>query len=167
MMTAAGNYLDWEAISALGGGNDQLPPIPDPEGRFSGLVHGGISTITTAGGEVMLDSAVSYRLQSGEVSTVREGFIFDWASIPRIFAGVLPPSGDGKNCYGIAALFHDWLYCHRKIGGRPVTRAECDEVFLEIMLYVGVSRWLARTMWLAVRLAGWVPWARRRADEII
>ncbi|MEI7437984.1 MAG: DUF1353 domain-containing protein [bacterium] len=88
---------------------------------------------------------------------MREGFVFDWASIPLAFTWYIPPAGDGKNCYGIAALFHDWLYCHRKIGGRAVTRAECDGLFLEIMLYVGVTGWLARTMWAAVRAGGWLP----------
>ena len=146
---------------------DALQPIPDPEGRFAGLVHGGVETITTAGGEVMLDAAVSYRTAAGVISTVKEGFVFDWASIPLAFTWYIPPAGDGKNCYGIAALFHDWLYCHRKIGGRAVTRAECDGLFLEIMLYVGVTGWLARTMWAAVRAGGWLPWWRRADKDII
>ena len=136
---------------------DAIQPIPDPEGRFAGLVHGGVETINTLGGNVMLGAAVSYRTAAGELSTVREGFVFDWASIPLAFTWYIPPAGDGKNCYGIAALFHDWLYCHRKIGGRAVTRAECDGLFLEIMLYVGVTGWLARTMWAAVRAGGWLP----------
>ena len=46
---------------------------------------------------------------------------------------------------------YDWQYCHLKIVGRTVTRAECDGLFLEIMLFFGVTGWLARTMWAAVR----------------
>ena len=109
----------------------------------------------------------------GSGSTERRDLAWDihsprrWASIPVAVTWYIPPAGDGKNCYGIAALFHDWLYCHRKIGGRTVTRAECDGLFLEIMLYVGVTGWLARTMWAAVRAGGWLPWWRRADKDII
>ncbi len=147
--------------------DEPIPPIPDPEGRFAGLTHGGVDTITTFGGNVMFDGAISYRLVSGEISTVKDGFVFDWASVPAIFTWYLPPSGDGRNCYGIAALFHDWLYCHRKVAGRAVSRAECDALFLEIMLYVGVDRRKAILMYRAARLGGWLLWWKRAEKDII
>ena len=101
---------------------------------------------------------ISYRTDAGEISTVREGFVFDFASIPRLLWVRFPPAGDGKNLYGLAAAWHDWLYIHRKIGGRAITRKEADDLFLEIMLYLGVRPWIAHTMHRAVRAFGWTYW---------
>ncbi len=98
---------------------------------------------------------ISYRTGMGEVSTVRKGFVFDFASIPKILWPLVPPAGDGHNLYGLAAVWHDWLYTHRKIGGRAITRREADELFLQIMVYVGVRQWLACAMYGVVRAAGW------------
>ena len=98
---------------------------------------------------------ISYRTAAGEVSTVRAGFVFDFASIPKILWPLVPPAGDGHNLYGLAAVWHDWLYVHRQIGGRAITRREADALFLEIMLYVGVRPLLARAMYPAVRVVGW------------
>ena len=91
-----------------------------------------------------------YRTQAGEVTTVRAGFVFDFASIPRLLWPLFPPAGDGRNLYGLAAAWHDWLLEHRRIGGRAITRREADDLFLEIMLYVGVAPWVARVMYRAV-----------------
>ena len=97
---------------------------------------------------------IGYRTGAGEVSTVRAGFVFDFASVPRILWPLAAPAGDGHNLYGLAAAWHDWLYAHHKIGGRLITRREADALFLEIMLYVGVRPWLARSMFRAVRTFG-------------
>ena len=101
---------------------------------------------------------ISYRTAAGEISTIRAGFVFDFASIPRLLWPLAAPAGDGHNFYGLAAAWHDWLYAHRKIGGRLITRREADALFLEIMLYVGVRPWLAQVMYRAVRLAGAFVW---------
>lgn len=103
---------------------------------------------------------VSYRTEFGELSTVRKGFVYDFASVPRLFWRLLPPTGDGHNLYGIAATWHDWLYVHRKIGGRSITRREADDIFLEIMKYLDVLPMVAATMYRAVRAFGWISWAR-------
>ena len=105
---------------------------------------------------------IAYRTAAGEVSTVRAGFVFDFASVPRILWPLAAPAGDGHNLYGLAAAWHDWLYAHRKIGGRLISRREADALFLEIMLYAGVRPWLARAMSRAVRAFGWRPWSRPR-----
>lgn len=101
------------------------------------------------------------RRTGGEFTTVRAGFAFDFASIPRFLWPLAPPAGDGKNLYGLAAVWHDWLYVHRRINGRPIQRIEADELFLEIMLHVKVQPWIARTMYRAVRLFGGSVWSRR------
>lgn len=94
------------------------------------------------------------------MSTVRTGFEFDFASVPRIFWVLLPPTGLPDQPYGIAALIHDWLCRHRAIAGQPITRAECDRVFREVMEYVGVNKRIAATMYWAVRLAAIVAGIR-------
>ena len=103
-------------------------------------------------------SDIAYSTATGEVSTVRAGFVFDFASVPRMLWPLAAPAGDGHNLYGLAAAWHDWLYAHRKIGGRLITRREADALFLEIMLYVGVRPSLAQVMYRAVRLAGAFVW---------
>jgi hypothetical protein len=105
-----------------------------------------------------MHSDCSYLIYKGPFrgcrSTVRKGFIHDFASIPRLLWRRFPPAGDGRNYYGLAAVWHDWLYEHQQVDGRPVSRRDADNIFYEIMVYVGVKRWVAWLMWLAVRIGG-------------
>jgi len=137
---------------------------PDPEKRFKGLP---IRVDRIDGIEWMLVRSVSYQTQASTTSTVRKGFVFDFASVPRVFYCIYPPAGNGKDHYGVAATFHDWLYVHRKIEGKKVSRIEADDLFLEIMLYVGVRAFTAKTMYRAVRMFGWIPWNKRKPEDII
>ena len=127
----------------------------DPARRFTGLP---VLTEYIDGRHWRLARSVRYVVQDGRLCTVREGFVFDWASIPRIFWHILPPAGVAGHPYGIAALVHDWLYRHGAIQGEPIDRLTADRVFLDIMLYVGVRPLIARTMYRAVRLGGWCGW---------
>lgn len=112
------------------------------------------------GREWIVPHDMSYCLLDGRVSTVRAGFHFDFASVPRVFWRLVPPAGLKRNPYGLAAVWHDWLYQHQAIGGRSITRAEADNVMLEIMFYIGVNGRLATTIYRAVRAGGWLPWWR-------
>ena len=137
----------------------------DAEKRFTGLP---LRTDTFYGDSWVLVRAVSYRTEKFGISTVREGFVFDFASIPRPFWWLYPPTGTEGNPYGIAALVHDWLCAHRKIGGRPITFSEANAVFLEIMLYLGCRTTLAYTMYWAVQSPwGWWLWKKRKPEDII
>ena len=138
--------------------------IPDPESRFTGLP---LELIYIDGIDWIIKGAVTYRTEAGEHCTVRRGFVFDFASVPRPLYCLYPPAGTKGNPYGVAALVHDWLYVHRKIDGRPITRREADAVFYEIMRYVGCRRTLAYAMWIAVRVGGWIPWMRRKQEDVI
>jgi len=120
----------------------------DPESRFTGLPLR-VDHVDGPTWELVRD--VTYRTEAGELSTVKEGFRHDFASVPRPLWWLYPPQGTKGNPYGIAALFHDWLIRHRKIGGRAITRKKADDIFLEIMLYTGCRKTLAYTMWAAVR----------------
>lgn len=72
-------------------------------------------------------------------------FITDFASVPRIFWNVLPPTGP----YGPAAVIHDYLY-----RTASVLRADADWTFREAMERCGVGWFTRQTMYLAVRSCG-------------
>ena len=95
----------------------------------------------------------AYVSSMGLVVTVEAGFQTDLASIPRALWWWLPPSGE----YDPAAVLHDWLYARGEL-----SRAKCDELFLDAMLSTGVSRFRAYAMHEAVRLFGWFAWDRKR-----
>jgi hypothetical protein len=86
--------------------------------------------------------------------SVSESFETDFASIPRVFWILLPPTGT----YGKAAVVHDYLYretIHR------ISRREADDIFHFAMLEKGVRPLVARVMWIAVRLFGGGSWEKR------
>lgn len=76
---------------------------------------------------------------------VPEGFVTDFASVPRPLWSIFPP--DGK--YSQAAVLHDYCYCHH-----TYNRKKCDQVFLEAMEVLKVSWWKRRLMYRAVRMFG-------------
>jgi len=128
---------------------------PDPDCRFTGLP---LRVEHVDGPTWELVREVTYRTESGKLCTVRVPFRFDFASVPRRLQWLYPPQGTKGNPYGIAALIHDWLLKHKKIGGRDITRKEADDIFLEIMLYLNCRKTLAYTMYSAVRVHGMMPW---------
>jgi hypothetical protein len=132
----------------------------DPEARFTGPV-----IVRYVDGHVWATwEDVGYRIQqgglAGKLSTVRAPFELDFASIPRVFWRLMPPTGLPGQAYGAAAVWHDWLYAHQAVQGEPITRKQADRVFLEIMAYKGVARWRRRVMYWAVRLFGLPAWRR-------
>jgi len=137
----------------------------DPEGRFKGLP---LKVEYVDGAIWRLCSDVTYTLADGRPSTVRAGFEFDFASVPRPLWWLFPPHGVKGNPYGIAALWHDWLCAHRKIAGQPVGFSEANRVFLEIMLYTKVRRTIAYTMYAAVQSpVGWLAWKNRKPGDMV
>ena len=88
-------------------------------------------------------------LGSKDFIEVFVGFETDFASVPRLFWGVIPPYG----VHGKAAVIHDFLYYKKN---RP--RKECDKIFLEAMLVSGVKEWKAKVMYRAVRVFGAIVW---------
>lgn len=77
---------------------------------------------------------------------IPEGFVTDFASIPRLLWNILPPTGE----YGKIAVVHDYLYRTRGLA----TKAEADAVFLEGMEVLGVGLMRRYVMYWAVRLFG-------------
>jgi hypothetical protein len=105
-----------------------------------------------------------YRYQDGDRAiTVPEGFLFDLASVPRTFWGLISPF----DLSIVAPLLHDFLY---KNGGNPpgaieppepYTRAQADDLFRRVMEIEGVPPWRRNAAYLAVRTFG--RWAWRRS----
>ena len=103
---------------------------------------------------------------------IKEGFVFDGASVPRIcwtLTGIRP---DGL--LRAASLVHDFIYRHK--GSVPEyshqygharglvpanhywTRQEADKLFCRMMREAGVSKFKRRLAYYSVRSFGWMSW---------
>lgn len=91
-----------------------------------------------------------------EVIVVPKGFVTNFASIPRLFWSIYPPLGYGKGFnYAKSAMLHDYLYSKGALTtGARMPRKECDLIFLESMLAVGVYKFNAYLFYYCVRLFG-------------
>ena len=91
--------------------------------------------------------------------TVPAGTVTDFASSPPRLWGLFPPIGAGIT---EGSIVHDYLYQHPGV----FTRADCDEIFYQIMLAMGTRRARARVGYWGVRLGGWRPWNNYRVEEV-
>lgn len=98
----------------------------------------------------------SFQTVSSRWAHLPEGFVTDFASVPRFFWRVLPPWGR----YLRAAVCHDFLYY-----SGVTTRADADATFLAMMEGDGVSWWRRWAMYAAVRGFGGIPWRAHRGKE--
>lgn len=94
-----------------------------------------------------------FRYQSdllGRIITVPEGFVTDFASVPRVPAAYLLAGGEADE----AAVIHDYLY-----QSHETDRPTADAIFEEAMAVSGQPWWRRKLMWAAVRLFGGEPYA--------
>ena len=89
---------------------------------------------------------------------VKEGFDFDYASIPTIITNLLPKNGQE---YDRAACLHDALYASEYF-----ERKVCDDIFLEAMESDGVPRFKRLAMYYAVRMFGGSVWKGHKREEV-
>lgn len=108
-----------------------------------------------------LNRPFTYRIgsrYSRHFVSVSKGFVTDWASIPKFIFWLLPWWAKFQK----GAVLHDWLYKVKYIMGKPITRKQADDVFLEAMLIDfrnhKSGKVVAFTEHLAVRLFGWLSW---------
>ena len=85
--------------------------------------------------------------------TASVGFITDFASIPRIVRSIIPQMGNQNG----PSIIHDLCY---RMGGKYLSRAEADMLYLLAMKVAGVGWWKRNTIYLGVRSGGWVSWNR-------
>lgn len=78
-------------------------------------------------------------------------FVTDLASTPRFLWWLWPPHGRHTQ----PAVLHDRLY---RIVDHPYSRGECDAMFREAMVAMGVPRCRRAVMYAAVRVCGWRTW---------
>jgi hypothetical protein len=95
---------------------------------------------------------------------VPAGFTFDGESIPPLLHWLVPPFGQSKR----GACVHDYLYRHAGYFSagvlNPVTRAQADAVYRELVALKGLPRWRATVRWATLRLVGWWAWTHQAAS---
>lgn len=96
-----------------------------------------------------LTEQVEVQLNNGARLTIPAGYKTDFATVPRLFRGIVWGAGN----HNLATLIHDWLY-DNQIG----TRKQADDEMLYWLLACGVSRIKAYTMYFAVRIGGKSWW---------
>ncbi len=104
----------------------------------------------------------AYRYQAGAFRIeIPQGFVFDLASVPRVFWWVISPF----ELSVVAPLIHDFLYRHQgnpPLGAieppRAYSREETDWLFKAIMREEGVAAWRCRLAFWATRLFGGATW---------
>lgn len=88
--------------------------------------------------------------------TVKKGFDFDGASIPKWLWSIYgsPLNGD----YVVASLIHDGLYASQKL-----SKNLSDKIFLDVMKQSKVGYIKRTSMYLAVKMFGGKDW--KKANE--
>lgn len=102
----------------------------------------------------LLEGFIYYRENDkNDIIEVPAGFVTDFASVPRVFWSMLPPQGAGKKQdYAKAATLHDYLW--DKTCKINFTRKEADDIFLEAMTAVKVSKFVRYLLYYCVRWFG-------------
>ena len=92
--------------------------------------------------------------------TVKKGFDFDGASIPKWLWSIYGSPLNGN--YVVASLIHDGLYASQK-----VTKSVSDKIFLDVMKQSNVGYIKRTSMYLAVKMFGGKDWkeASKCKDE--
>ena len=83
--------------------------------------------------------------------TVKKGFDFDGASIPKWLWSIYGSPLNGN--YVVASLIHDGLYASQK-----VSKSVSDKIFLDVMKQSNVGYIKRTSMYLAVTMFGGKDW---------
>ena len=96
------------------------------------------------------------------IITVKKGFDFDGASIPKLLWSIYGSPLNGN--YVVASLIHDGLYASQK-----VSKSIADKIFLDVMKQSNVGYIKRTSMYLAVKMFGGKDWkeASKYKDEYI
>lgn len=103
---------------------------------------------------ILLEDVVVESL--GYSVTVKKGFDFDGASIPKWLWSIYGSPLNGN--YVVASLIHDGLYASQK-----VSKKVSDKIFLDIMKQSNVGYIKRTSMYLAVKMFGGKDW--KEANE--
>jgi hypothetical protein len=115
----------------------------------------------------------SYVLPDKTKIYIPEGFVFDGASIPRIFWAIFSPVG----LLLTPGLIHDYAYKHNKLltldsegiqtdYNNKAGRGYWDRLFRDVAIEVNGFKIINNIAWLALVLFGWIDWNDKRRDEV-
>lgn len=90
---------------------------------------------------------------------VKKDFIYDGASIPRLFWTLVGSPFTGTHTR--AAFIHDALYASELL-----PREEADWLFLEILQECGCGWFKRNLMWSSVRIFGSSVWAKHTIESV-
>lgn len=133
-----------------------------PDIRFRKLTEGDFDQYMVvedccAAARVMPDGTV-------ENIIVPEGFVTNFASVPRLLWWLIPPAGRAAN----ASVVHDFMYWHLTyIEGTTSRRARMavDAEFLKnLILTPGIPQWQAWAMYQGVRWGGRKYWEKNHTN---
>jgi hypothetical protein len=80
--------------------------------------------------------------------TIPAGFMWDGASVPRVFWFIMPKFGENS----VAFLMHDFLYS--RYAPHSLSRLEADQILREDLIQLGVGKVRAALVYRTVRLFG-------------
>lgn len=83
---------------------------------------------------------------------IKAGSKTDLVSVPRLLWLIIPPHGLAVN----PSIVHDYL-TRNKI----LPRVECDTIFYELLIKTSINPFQAATMYIYVRLFGWIKYYRK------
>lgn len=110
-------------------------------------------------GSWLLEKSLAYDSDLVGSVVVPEGFITDFASVPRVPIAFMLFGARAHH----ESVLHDYLY---KIDSIPqVTRKQADDVFLEAMTVRGKGLFVRLMMFAGVRIGGWTAWHQRKVFE--
>ena len=109
--------------------------------------------VSTGVGEYVwrLTEPLTFVTSEGYVLDIPEGFLTDFASVPRCLWWILPLT-DGQ--YDAAAVVHDYAVRNRIAYGFNIST--CADIFREALQASGVAPWKVMAMWRAVWAFNWI-----------
>jgi hypothetical protein len=109
------------------------------------------------GNDSMVTADLKYQIGTTNfIITVPAGFVTDFASVPRVFWSVLPPTGT----YQLAAVVHDFLYWDQ-----GCTREQADQLLRAAMIESQVAPLPRTIIYDAVRNGGEGAWTINAAEK--
>lgn len=122
----------------------QMPEAPRTVGFVEGTLFSTVQPYTWRIGKTQLRIVIP------------EGFVTDYASIPKNLQGFLR----SQDRYSRAALIHDYLYW-----SQLCSRKQADNLFLIAMMESEVPLLKRQPIYQAVRVGGWKAWNDNAAER--
>lgn len=117
------------------------------------MAFGDLVVKTIPGGKYKLTNPLIWKYAPNATMVVPAGFETDFASVPRFARWLI----DGHSHTRKPAVLHDYLY--NQAAGK---RKDADLVFRKAMRDTDTPAWKRELAYRAVRIGGWVSWARYR-----